>query len=151
MNLKWKFIYLGRRPSPSPLLIPDVLADVDVVDLKLSITPCRVHCICHNQFKIQNLNRTIFWALSLGIKIFLLHNIIISLYNYWNLLITLTPKLARSISKLFSASNFISVQQSLVFVFQSWHSVAIERFRYGSVSVLATEKNAILSVNHFSL
>ena len=36
MNLKWKFIYLGRRPSPSPLLSPDVLADVDVVDLKLS-------------------------------------------------------------------------------------------------------------------
>ena len=34
MNLKWKFIYLGRRPSPSPLLSPDVLADV--VDLKLS-------------------------------------------------------------------------------------------------------------------
>ena len=27
---------LGRRPSPSPLLSPDVLADVDVVDLKLS-------------------------------------------------------------------------------------------------------------------
>jgi hypothetical protein len=38
VNLKWKFIYLGRRPSPSPLLIPDVLADVDVVDLKLSIS-----------------------------------------------------------------------------------------------------------------
>ena len=37
VNLKWKFIYLGRRPSPSPLLSPDVLADVDVVDLKLSI------------------------------------------------------------------------------------------------------------------
>ena len=37
MNLKWKFIYLGRHPSPSPLLSPDVLADVDVVDLKLSI------------------------------------------------------------------------------------------------------------------
>ena len=37
MNLKWKFIYLGRRPSLSPLLNPDVLADVDVVDLKLSI------------------------------------------------------------------------------------------------------------------
>jgi hypothetical protein len=36
VNLKWKFIYLGRRPSPSPLLSPDVLADVDVVDLKLS-------------------------------------------------------------------------------------------------------------------
>ena len=35
VNLKWKFIYLGRRPSPSPLLSPDVLADV--VDLKLSI------------------------------------------------------------------------------------------------------------------
>jgi hypothetical protein len=35
VNLKWKFIYLGRRPSPSPLLSPDVLAD-DVVDLKLS-------------------------------------------------------------------------------------------------------------------
>ena len=35
VNLKWKFIYLGRRPSP--LLSPDVLADVDVVDLKLSI------------------------------------------------------------------------------------------------------------------
>ena len=34
MNLEWKFIYLGRRPSPSPLLSPDVLADV--VDLKLS-------------------------------------------------------------------------------------------------------------------
>jgi hypothetical protein len=29
-------IYLGRHPSPSPLLSPDVLADVDVVDLKLS-------------------------------------------------------------------------------------------------------------------
>jgi hypothetical protein len=39
VNLKWKFIYLGRRPSPSPLLSPDVLADVDVVDLKLSINP----------------------------------------------------------------------------------------------------------------
>jgi hypothetical protein len=37
VNLKWKFIYLGRRPSPSPLLSPDVLADVDIVDLKLSI------------------------------------------------------------------------------------------------------------------
>jgi hypothetical protein len=37
VNLKWKFIYLGRRPSPSPLLSPDVLADVDVIDLKLSI------------------------------------------------------------------------------------------------------------------
>ena len=37
VNLKWKFIYLGRRPSPSPLLSPDVLADVDAVDLKLSI------------------------------------------------------------------------------------------------------------------
>ena len=37
MNLKWKFIYLGRRPSRSPLLSPDVLADVDLVDLKLSI------------------------------------------------------------------------------------------------------------------
>jgi hypothetical protein len=37
VNLKWKFIYLGRRPSLSPLLSPDVLADVDVVDLKLSI------------------------------------------------------------------------------------------------------------------
>jgi hypothetical protein len=36
VNIKWKFIYLGRRPSPSPLLSPDVLADVDVVDLKLS-------------------------------------------------------------------------------------------------------------------
>ena len=36
VNLKWKFIYLARRPSPSPLLSPDVLADVDVVDLKLS-------------------------------------------------------------------------------------------------------------------
>jgi hypothetical protein len=36
VNLKWKFIYLGRHPSPSPLLSPDVLADVDVVDLKLS-------------------------------------------------------------------------------------------------------------------
>ena len=36
MNPKWKFIYLGRRPSPSPLLSPDVLAEVDVVDLKLS-------------------------------------------------------------------------------------------------------------------
>ena len=36
VNLKWKFIYLGRRPIPSPLLSPDVLADVDVVDLKLS-------------------------------------------------------------------------------------------------------------------
>ena len=36
VNLKWKFIYLGRRPSPSPLLSPDVLADVDVVDIKLS-------------------------------------------------------------------------------------------------------------------
>jgi hypothetical protein len=33
LNLKRKFIYLG--PSPSPLLSPDVLADV--VDLKLSI------------------------------------------------------------------------------------------------------------------
>jgi hypothetical protein len=39
VNLKWKFIYLGRRPSPSPLLSPDVLADVDVVDLKLSNIP----------------------------------------------------------------------------------------------------------------
>jgi hypothetical protein len=29
--------YLGRHPSPSPLLSPDILADVDVVDLKLSI------------------------------------------------------------------------------------------------------------------
>ena len=29
------FIYLGRRPSPNPLLRPDVL-DVDVVDLELS-------------------------------------------------------------------------------------------------------------------
>jgi hypothetical protein len=36
VNRKWKFIYLGRRPSPSPLLSPDVLDDVDVVDLKLS-------------------------------------------------------------------------------------------------------------------
>ena len=36
MNLRWKFIYLGRRPSPSPLLSPDALADVVVVDLKLS-------------------------------------------------------------------------------------------------------------------
>ena len=34
MNLKWKFIYLGRRPSPSPLLSPDVVAD-----LKLSNSP----------------------------------------------------------------------------------------------------------------
>jgi hypothetical protein len=42
VNLKWKFIYLGRRPSPSPLLSPDVLADVDVVDLKLSIKV--LHC-----------------------------------------------------------------------------------------------------------
>jgi hypothetical protein len=36
VNLRWKFIYLGRRPSPLPLLSPDVLADVDVVHLKLS-------------------------------------------------------------------------------------------------------------------
>jgi hypothetical protein len=31
------FTYLRRRPSTSPLLSPDVLADVDVVDLKQSI------------------------------------------------------------------------------------------------------------------
>ena len=36
MNLRWRFIYLGRCPSPSPLRSPDVLADVDVVDIKLS-------------------------------------------------------------------------------------------------------------------
>jgi hypothetical protein len=43
VNLKRKFIYLGRRPSPSPLLSPDVLADVDVVDLKLSNETCGSH------------------------------------------------------------------------------------------------------------
>jgi hypothetical protein len=37
VNIKWKFIYLGRRPSPSPLLSPDVLADIDVVDLSYLI------------------------------------------------------------------------------------------------------------------
>ena len=38
MNLRWKFIYLERRPSSSPLLSSDVVAHVDVVDLKLSIS-----------------------------------------------------------------------------------------------------------------
>ena len=41
MKLKWKFIYLGRRPRPSPPLSPDVLADV--VDLKLSSETCSGH------------------------------------------------------------------------------------------------------------
>jgi hypothetical protein len=43
VNLKRKFIYLGRHPSPSPLLSPDVLADVDVVDLNLSNEICGSH------------------------------------------------------------------------------------------------------------
>jgi hypothetical protein len=37
-------IYLGRHPSPSPLLSPDVLADVDVVYLKLSIVSDHITC-----------------------------------------------------------------------------------------------------------
>ena len=45
--------YLGRRPSPSPLLSPDVLADVDVVDLKLSINvPRMVHFTLIKYYKI---------------------------------------------------------------------------------------------------
>jgi hypothetical protein len=36
VNLKSKFIYLGR--SPRPLLTPDVLADVDVVILSYLLT-----------------------------------------------------------------------------------------------------------------
>ena len=53
MNLKWKFIYLGRRPSPSPLLSPDVLADV--VDLKLSndIYSLRHYIVCAQAIEAQ--------------------------------------------------------------------------------------------------
>jgi hypothetical protein len=54
VNLKWKFIYLGRRPSPSPLLSPDVLADVDVVDLKLSIITTQRNATQHNTTLLRN-------------------------------------------------------------------------------------------------
>ena len=43
------FTYLERYPSPSPLLSPDVLADVDVVDLKLSIM---ADMICHKVYEL---------------------------------------------------------------------------------------------------
>jgi hypothetical protein len=46
-----KFIYLGRRPSLSPLHSPDVLADVYVVDLKLSIIAIR-HARNHGEQRI---------------------------------------------------------------------------------------------------
>jgi hypothetical protein len=51
-------VYLFRqRPSPSPLLSPDVLADVDVADLKLSILrPVNEYtgCLKKNATEIQS-------------------------------------------------------------------------------------------------